>query len=164
MHLRLFLRSLSRVAREGAVANVFIAADPCIRDAARTEESRRSLPLLWEDRRRGNPPHGRWNRDRRHGANPRTVDEPGANRGYVADRTRRRLACGTGPGSRDEGPRTRAGEGLRLQAHADGRAAPGTAGESAAPEKSTAAEESARQESAAEEEGACQTKSHPRTA
>src|SRR2546422_7010616 len=163
MHLRLFLRSLSRVARGGAVANVFIAANPCIRDAARTEESRRSLPLLWEDRRRGNPPHGRWNRDRRHGANARTVDELGANRGYVADRTRSRLACGTGPGSRDEGPRARAGEGLRLQARADGRGGPRAACESATTEKSSAAEESARQESPAEEEGARQTKSQPRT-
>src|SRR3989442_10483638 len=142
MHLRLFLHSLSRVARGGGVANVFIAANPCIRDAAGTEESRRSLPLLWEDRRRGNPPHGRWDRDRRHGANPRTVDEPGANRGYVADRTRSRLACGTGPGSRDEGPRARGGERLRPQVRAHGWCGRRAACERATTEKSAAPETS----------------------
>src|SRR2546422_3268312 len=164
MHLRLFLHSLSRVARGGGVANVFIAANPCIRDAARTEESRRSLPLLREDRRRGNPPHGRWNCDRRHGANPRTVDQPGADRGDVADRTRDRLAGGPGPRSRDEGSRARAGEGLRLQARSEGSAAPGAARESAFTEKSSVAEEGTRQEGTTEEEGARQTKSQPRTA
>src|SRR5256885_11283107 len=154
MLLRLFLHSLSRVARGGGVANVFIAANQCICDAARTEESRRSLPLLWEDRRRGNPSHRRWNRDRRHGANPRAVDEPGADRGDVADRTHRRLAGGPGPRSRDEGPRARAGEGLRLQARFDGSAPPGTARESAFTEKSSTAEEGTRQEGTTEEEGA----------
>src|SRR5256712_3825552 len=43
--------------------HVFIAADPCIRDAARTEESRRGLPFLHEDRRRRDPSHRRWNCD-----------------------------------------------------------------------------------------------------
>src|SRR2546426_3393461 len=81
-------------------------------------------------------------------------DEPGADRGDVADRAHRRLAGGPGPRSRDEGPRARAGEGLRLQARSDGSAAPGTARESAFTKKSSTDEEGTRQEGTTEEEGA----------
>src|SRR2546428_311445 len=63
------------VARRGA-ANVFIACHTFTRGSDGTKESRRGLPLLWEDRRLCNPAHGRRARRRRHGGDSRAhVDE-----------------------------------------------------------------------------------------
>src|SRR5205809_1347306 len=122
--------------------------NPCGVDG--TEEGRRGLPLLRQHRGRGDPAHGRLARDRRHGPDPRSDDERRADRGLAADRTRDGLDRRRGPGSRHEGARPRAREGLRLQARAVDRTG-AAEGDPEGPRQENAREESTREEGSREE-------------
>src|SRR6266487_860097 len=100
----------------GTLANLFTASRAFLGGPDGAQEGGRSLPLLREDWRRGDPADGQHAGDRRYRANPGTDDEPRADGRHVADRARGRVASGNRAGGRYEGPRARAREGLRVQA------------------------------------------------
>src|SRR2546422_7442444 len=147
--------------RELWAANVFIACHTFTRGSDGTKESRRGLPLVWEDRRLCNPAHGRRARGRRHGGDSRAHVEPGAAGRLAASRARRGNPRGDRPRGRDESQRARARERLRVQTRRDGSGSQNRSAKSA-DEESGPAESTTRQEGADETEAG--QKSQPRTA